>query len=146
MSTVVKRWTYDDLAAMPEDNVIGEVFAAPFDVVFSADNVCEPDILVISNQRSSIVTRKNVQGVPDFVIEILSEFNRKNDEVRKLAIYERFGVNEYWIIDPDANTIRVYRRQANALALVTELAAAAQDTATTPILPGLTIDLRKIMA
>ena len=84
--------------------------------------------------------------MPDFVIEILSEFNRKNDEVRKLAIYERFGVNEYWIIDPDANTIRVYRRQANALALVTELAAAAQDTATTPILPGLTIDLRKIMA
>jgi Uma2 family endonuclease len=184
MSTVAKRWTYDDLAAMPEDNVIreildgelfvspspftkhqrivrrliyeiehylrsnpiGELFAAPFDVVFSADNVCEPDLLVIRNERSSIVTKKNVQGAPDFVIEVLSEFNRKNDEVRKLEIYDRFGVDEYWIVDPEADTVRIYRRQGKRLALVTQLAAAAHDVATTPILPGFTIDLSEVMA
>jgi len=178
MSTVVKRWTYDDLAAMPEDNVIreifdgelfvspspftkhqrivrrllididqylrrnpiGEVFPAPLDVVFSDDNVCEPDILFISNERSSIVTRKNVQGAPDFVIEVLSEFNRKNDEVRKLAIYERFGVDEYWIVDPEADTVRVHRRKGKALVFVNE----PKDVLTTPILPGLTIDVASL--
>jgi Uma2 family endonuclease len=184
MSTVAKRWTYDDLAAMPEDNVIreildgelfvspspftkhqrivrrlvlaignyleahpiGEVFVAPLDVVFSADNVCEPDVLFISNERSSIVTRKNVQGAPDFVIEVLSEFNRKNDEVRKLEIYDRFGVDEYLIVDPEADTVRIYRRQGKRLAFVSELSAAANDVATTPLLPGLTIDLSEVMA
>jgi len=182
MSTVVKRWTYDDLAAMPEDNVIreildgelfvspspfvrhqrivgrlvfaignylekhriGEVFAAPLDTVFSIDNVCDPDVLFVSHKRSSIVTKKHIQGSPDFVIEVLSEFNRKNDEVRKLEIYQRFDVTEYWIVDPDANTIRVFRRDGRALPLVSELAASAGDVATTPILPGLTIDLTEL--
>lgn len=179
MSTVLKRWTYDDLLAMPEDNVIrevldgelfvsptpfirhqvikgrllfaiasyleqrpiGEVLMAPLDIVFAIDNVCSPDVLFISNERSSITTEKNIQGAPDFVIEVLSEFNRKNDEVRKLAIYERFDVTEYWIADPDHNTIRVFRRRGKALPLVSELAADAGDVATTPILPGLTINL-----
>jgi Uma2 family endonuclease len=182
MSTVAKRWTYDDLAAMPEDNVIreildgelfvapspvtkhqrivrrlmyeiehylrsnsiGEVFGSPFDVVFSVDNVCEPDILYISNERSSIVTRRNVQGALDFVIEVLSEFNRENDEVRKLQIYERFGVDEYWIVDPEVDTVRVYRRQRKRLALVSQLTA--RDAAATPLLPGLTLDLSEVMA
>ena len=182
MSTVVKRWTYEDLAAMPEENVIreildgelfvapspvprhqrivrrllvaidnyldehpiGEVFDAPLDTVFAIDNVCSPDILFISNERSSIITRKNVQGAPDFVIEVLSEFNRDNDEIRKKAIYGRFWVSEYWIADPEINTVRVYRRQNKKLALVSELAASAGDVVTTPILPGLTIELTKL--
>lgn len=179
MSTVVKRWTYDDLAAMPEDNVIreildgelfvapspvtkhqrvvgrlfyeiehylssnpiGEVFIAPLDTVFAIDNVCSPDVLFISNERSSIVTRKNIQGAPDFVVEVLSQFNRRNDEIRKRAIYERFGVDEYWIADPEANSVRIHRRQGKTLELVSALAAAASDVATTPILPGLEIAL-----
>jgi Uma2 family endonuclease len=182
MSTVVKRWTYDDLAAMPEDNVIreifdgelfvspspftrhqrivgrlhlaigryleehpiGEAFVAPLDTVFSSDNVCDPDVLFVSHERSSILTSKHVYGAPDFVIEVLSEFNAKNDKVRKLAIYERFGVTEYWIVDPDANTISVFRRDGKTLPLVRELAASAGDVATTPILPGLAINLTEL--
>jgi len=177
MSTVVKRWTYDDLAAMPEDNVIreildgelfvapspltrhqrivgrlhseidlylrgnpiGEVFVAPLDTVFSIDNVCSPDVFFVSNERSSIITRKNIQGAPDLVIEVLSEFNRRNDEVRKRAIYDRFGVDEYWIVDPERNTIHVHRRQNAAFVLVHELTA--NDVATTPILPGFAMAL-----
>ncbi|HEV2720656.1 MAG TPA: Uma2 family endonuclease [Thermoanaerobaculia bacterium] len=182
MSTVIKRWTYDDLAAMPEDNVIreifdgelfvspspftrhqrivgrlflaisnyveehpiGEVFVSPLDTVFSIDNVCDPDVLFVSHERSSIVTKKHLHGSPDFVVEVLSEFNRKNDEVRKLAIYERFDVTEYWIVDPEKNTIRVFRRNGKALPLVNELAASAGDVATTPIFPGLTIELTEL--
>jgi Uma2 family endonuclease len=182
MSTVVKRWTYDDLAAMPEDNVIreildgelfvapspvtkhqrivrrllvaianyleehpiGEAFIAPYDTVFSMDNVCSPDVLFVSNERSSIITKKNIQGAPDFVIEVLSEFNRRNDEIRKRAIYERFGVDEYWIVDPEIDTVRVHRREGEALVRVNELAASANDVATTPFFPGLTIDLPEL--
>jgi Uma2 family endonuclease len=182
MSTVVKRWTYDDLAAMPEDNVIreildgelfvaaspvtrhqrivgrlfseiarylssnpiGEVFIAPLDTVFSTDNVCSPDVFFVSNERASIITRKNIQGAPDFVIEVLSELNRRNDEVRKRAIYDRFGVDEYWIVDPEVNTVRIFRRQEKLLVLVHELAAARNDVATPLILPGLAIDLAEL--
>lgn len=179
MSTVLKKWTYDDLTSMPEDNVrreiidgelivsaspvtkhqrisrrlllaignyleanpIGEVFDAPFDTVFSSDNVCSPDLLYISNDRASIVTAKNVQGAPDLVIEILSESTWRNDEIRKRGIYERFGVNEYWIVDPEIDTIRIHRREGRGFLLVAELHAASEDVATTPLLPGLTISL-----
>ena len=182
MSTVVKRWTYDDLLAMPEDTAIreifdgklfvspspflrhqrivgrlyaaifnyleehpiGEVFVAPLDTVFSLDNVCDPDVFFVSHERSSILTNKHVHGSPDFVIEVLSEFNAKNEKVRKLAIYERFDVTEYWIVDPEANTIRVFRRDGKALPLVSELAASAGDVAVTAMFPGLTVDLAEL--
>jgi Uma2 family endonuclease len=64
--------------------------------------------------------------------------------VRKLAIYERFGVTEYWIADPNANTIRVFRRDGDALPLVSELAASAGDVAMTTMFPGLTIGLAEL--
>ena len=87
-------------------NPIGELFVAPCDVLLSDTNIVEPDLLIVLSENKHIITTKNIEGVPDFIIEILSPFNRVMDIRRKKALYEQFGVKEYWIIDLELETIQ----------------------------------------
>ena len=126
-------------------NPIGRLFYAPFDVVFSKFDVVEPDLLYLSNERvSDALTPLHVHGVPELVIEIGSPGTRKRDETIKRRLYERAGVEEYWVVDPEIDTIRVYRREADGFARVVELSAEAGDVLTTPLLPGLEIPLSRV--
>ncbi len=86
---------------------LGEVRYAPLDVVLSEENVLQPDILFISKERFNIITDKNVQGAPDLVIEILSSTTAEKDKGLKQKLYAKFGVREYWLVDPDKETIEV---------------------------------------
>ncbi|MEA2601740.1 MAG: hypothetical protein QOF89_2732 [Acidobacteriota bacterium] len=123
---------------------LGWVLPAPTDVVLSPYDVVQPDLFFISIERLGIVTEENVQGAPDLVIEIFSKKTRQQDEGSKREIYERYGVREYWMLDPDRNSVRVYRRIGNRLRLVAELSAAAGDVLKTPLLPGLELKLSEI--
>jgi Uma2 family endonuclease len=124
---------------------IGRVFAAPFDVIFSEFDVVEPDLLYISRQRlEQIETSPWVKGAPDLVVEIASPSTRKRDETIKRRLYERFGVAEYWVIDPELDTLKVYRRTNDRYERVTELAIERHDVLTTPRLPDLDLPLMKI--
>ena len=126
-------------------NPIGRLFYAPFDVVFSKFDVVEPDLLYLSNERASdALTPLHVHGVPELVIEIGSPGTRKRDETIKRRLYERTGVEEYWVVDPEIDTIRVYRREADGFARVVELSAEAGDVLTTPLLPGLDVPLSRV--
>jgi Uma2 family endonuclease len=125
-------------------NPLGHVFAAPFDVVLSNEDVVEPDLLYISHERAGILNEQNARGTPDLVIEILSEGTRRIDETRKLKLYERTGVREYWMLDPVRETARVYRRDGDRLVLAQELSAVARDLLETPLLPGLEIPLGEV--
>ena len=122
----------------------GEVFAAPFDVVFSDVDVVEPDLIYVSLERLHILTSQHARGAPDLAVEILSPGTRKTDEVKKRQLYERFGVGEYWVIDPELNTIKVYRRVQDAFARVAELSAEHADMLTTPLLPGFSVTLAEV--
>ncbi len=93
----------------------GEVYVAPLDVVFDRHNVLEPDVLFVRTERLSVITDKNVGGPPDLVVEVLSESTREVDLGRKLRTYSRFGVPEYWVVDPDANTVQIFQRENGAL-------------------------------
>jgi Uma2 family endonuclease len=95
------------LARQVEERNLGEIFVAPYDVILSDDNIVQPDILFIAGGRVGLVGELNLQGVPDLVIEILSAGSRKKDLETKKKIYARFGVGEYWVVDPDAETIAV---------------------------------------
>ncbi len=85
-------------------NQLGELLHAPIDVLFSEEDAVIPDIIFIEKAQSSIIHEKNIQGTPTLIIEILSE-NKKRDFVKKKRIYEKYGVTEYWIIDPNQHTI-----------------------------------------
>lgn len=124
---------------------VGQVFLAPFDVVFTQFDVVEPDLLYMSNARAeAILTDLNVQGVPELVIEIASPGTRRRDATLKRALYERTGVSEYWIVEPKGDKVRVYRRDGATFAPPVEFAREAGDVLTTPLLPGLDLPLARI--
>ncbi|HEX9981694.1 MAG TPA: Uma2 family endonuclease [Thermoanaerobaculia bacterium] len=134
------------IGAYLEEHPIGSVYFAPFDVVLSEHDVVQPDLLFISNEREQIITHKNVSGAPDLAVEILSESSRKTDEITKRKRYERFGVSEYWVMDPVLETVKVYRREGDRFARMAELSTEEGAALTSPLFPGLRINLTKVFA
>ncbi|MFC5470210.1 Uma2 family endonuclease [Cohnella suwonensis] len=78
----------------------GKILLAPMDVHFDKDNILQPDILFIRKENKEIIRDGYVYGVPDLVVEILSDITARNDKTIKKATYERFGVPEYWLVEP----------------------------------------------
>lgn len=86
----------------------GTVFVAPLDVKFSDNNVVEPDVFVVSVDQYAQVHDRRVDGAPAFVIEIVSPSSVKTDRQRKAALYMEYGVQEYWVVEPDQQRILVH--------------------------------------
>jgi len=93
-----------------------------------------------------VVNEKHATAAPDLVVEILSPGTRRRDKGRKRAVYEREGVSEYWIVDPEARSITVLRRPGadGGLTDVTVLNLAKDEMLASPLFPGLTIPLRGV--
>jgi Uma2 family endonuclease len=128
-----------------EDHPIGQVFLAPYDVVFSDFDIVEPDLLYLSNERAAqVLTRLHARGVPELVVEIGSPGTRKRDETIKRRLYERSGVAEFWFVDPEIDVVRVRRREGDGFARPIELSREAVDVLTTSLLPGLELPLARI--
>lgn len=128
-----------------EDHPIGRLFAAPLDVVLSEFDVVEPDILYLSHERATeVLTAQHLRGAPELVVEIGSRGTRKRDETIKRRLYERKGISEYWFVDPELQVVRVYRREGPGFARPVELSREAGDLLTTPLLPGLTLQLDRV--
>jgi Uma2 family endonuclease len=86
-----------------------KIAVAPFDIYLDETmNAVQPDIVVILKDNTGTLNlRGHFHGVPDIVAEILSPHNREHDLVRKKELYRRFGVKEYWIIDPESKKVTV---------------------------------------
>lgn len=79
----------------------GEFFVAAYDVYLDeTSNAVQPDLVFVLQENSSIIKEDCIHGVPDLLVEILSPGNKKHDLETKKVVYEKFGVKEYWIIDP----------------------------------------------
>lgn len=91
------------------------VFPAPFDVLLSKTplTILQPDIMIVCDKSKLDGARCN--GAPDFVIEIVSPSNAADDYVRKLYYYQKYGVREYWIVDPKRRIITVNYFEGNLL-------------------------------
>jgi Uma2 family endonuclease len=123
----------------------GKVFLSPLDVIFTKWDVVEPDLLFIAMDQVDILTEKNVQGPPALVIEIASPGTRKRDEGIKLRLFDRGGVQEYWLVDPESNRVKVWRRQPDgSFTRVADLSH--EDQLTTALMPELTIPLMQLFA
>lgn len=120
--------------------LLGEVFNAPIDVILSDSDIVQPDLIFIVSQRKAIITDKNIQGAPDLVIEILSPSTAAIDRGRKLELYERAGVREYWIADPAAQIIEIHEFASPRRTRV----YAGTQSFDSALLPGLSIRLPDI--
>ncbi|MEG0297921.1 MAG: Uma2 family endonuclease [Clostridium sp.] len=111
---LIMELSYQINAYIKSNNGSCEVYPAPFDVVLVSENesantsrnVVQPDISVICDKNK--LTDKGCTGAPNMIIEVVSVFNPQNDYVKKLALYQKYGVQEYWIVNPMKKNILVY--------------------------------------
>jgi Uma2 family endonuclease len=125
------------------ENPIGNVWPGP-GVIFSDFSGVIPDVIYISNERQKeIATGARVSGAPDLIIEILSPGaeNERRDRHAKRQLYRKYGVKEYWIVDPAKLAIQIYR--SSKLKLVATLGL--RDKITTPLLPGFSCTVREML-
>ena len=98
----------------------------------------------VFKRLEQIETSPWVKGAPDLVVEIGSPSTRRRDETIKRRLYERFGVGEYWVVDPELETIKVYRRTGDRYERVAELFLEHDDRLTSPLFPDLELALSEI--
>ncbi|MDI6893276.1 MAG: Uma2 family endonuclease [Bacillota bacterium] len=125
-----------------EGRQLGEVYDAPTDVVLSEHNVVQPDIFYISRERLGIIKEANIQGAPDLVVEILSPNSLEWDRVTKRHLYAKYGVREFWLVDPDGRTIEVAVLRGGELATLQVYPMGT--TLASPLLRGLQVPLDQV--
>lgn len=125
-----------------KEHTSGIVLNAPIDVYFSPTETYQPDIIFISQDRMSIIEPKRINGAPDLIIEILSPATAYYDLRHKFRVYERYGVKEYWIVDPEESSIEVFVREGEKFSLGQRLEHRGQ--VTSRLLPGLALPLESI--
>ena len=126
------------LEAMP----IGTVLCAPMDCVLTMFDIVEPDLLVVLDDQKTIITKKNIRGMPA---------HRGRNPVREYAqqLMKRGNAHsmsapardEYWIVDGDLNRLTVYRRGVKQFERPSTHSAAEGNVLTTPLLPGFSLAL-----
>jgi Uma2 family endonuclease len=116
---------------------LGTLLYAPIDIRFSADNVLIPDIVFIAQARDDIIGEKVIEGPPDLVVEILSPGTRQRDLKTKRALYARFGVAEYWLVDPEVRTVTMLNLVDDSYETIP---SAENGTIHSHVLPGLAVD------
>ena len=125
-------------------NLIGEIFSTP-GVIFDEFNSVIPDLIFISYERKAeIASGGHVMGAPELMIEIVSpgKENSRRDRIVKRQTYAKFGVREYWVVDPQSRSIEVYRLQEQSLELVAKLTDG--DHLISSVLPGFTCEVSSI--
>ena len=121
----------------------GFAVSSPIDVVFSEYDVVQPDVVFFGPARAHLVDLHTaIRHMPDLCVEILSPSTEATDRGRKLQLFARYGVPEYWIVDPVNECIEVHRLEAGTYVLVQR--AAGDDEVRSPVLPGAALRARSI--
>lgn len=119
-----------------KQNSIGEVVPTP-GVIFDQHNSVIPDLVFLTNRQvEGVGDGPHIHEAPELAVEIVSpgRENARRDRVVKLQIYSKFSVKEYWVADPEARALEIYRLAEGALTLAATLTG--EDEITSPILPG----------
>jgi len=123
---------------------LGEVFFAPTDVKLGEDTVYQPDLVVVLGEAGGRIRATHVEGAPDVVVEVLSAATAKVDLWDKRQDYERAGVGEYWVVDPETATVEVYVLEGGAFRLYGRAQGAG--TVRSRAVPDLVVDVGALLA
>lgn len=141
----VLRNLFSALHGFVQPRRLGEVFFAPVDVLMSDHDVVEPDLLYVRRERQAILEERFVRGTPDLAVEVISPGSRRLDTVVKRRAYARFGIGEYWLIDPVAETVEVFRGAGEWPEPAIRLSrASGPQELVSPLFPGLVLTLYQI--
>lgn len=125
------------------EHAIGLVAAAPLDVVLATGQTLQPDLLYIADDNPGEIVDGRFHGAPDLVVEIVSPTSRSRDSIVKPMRYARFGVREFWLIDPDHRSISAYDLDDD---LFTERLADADGLLSSGVMVGLRVDPEALFA
>jgi len=117
----------------------GEVVPGPLDVHLADDTVVQPDVLYVSPDRADRIGEQEINGAPDLVMEVVSPSTSHRDVFDKKRLYEKHGVREYWIVDPDSATVEVHALTDESYTL--HQRCVETGTAASALLDGFAIDL-----
>ncbi len=131
-----------ELCSFLDESETGELYNAPFDVILDDTTVVQPDLLVVLPNRKSRIVPEGLRGAPNLVVEILSPSNPSHDTVLKRRLYEKFGVEEYWLVDPEAESVQVLKARQSQFENVAVYGRG--DTLESPLLQDLRIDLSRV--
>ena len=124
------------------DSGRGRVYFAPLDIRLAETTIVQPDLVIILSNRP-VLTAARVEGAPSLAVEIISPSTSAYDRVTKRNLYARHGVPEYWLVNPDAETVTIFsdphdgRYQAEQTTI---------DVAVSATIPGLSADLKALFA
>jgi Uma2 family endonuclease len=121
----------------------GKAQPGPRDVVFTDTTVLEPDVLFVSAEHLDRSEERYVRGAPDLVVEVSSPSTHRTDQTRKLEVYQRYGVPEYWFVDLDGDRILVHRLEGARYAGPRVFGRG--EALTSPLLPGLSIPIDDVL-
>lgn len=127
------------LATFIKKNNLGQVFVAPLDVCFDEENIYQPDVLFICKENQKIIGKAMIEGAPDLVMEVLSPSTAYYDLRTKFRLYEKSGVREYWIVDPERQSVEVYTGKNGKFFLQSEVEGAGE--ALSEIISGFSVQL-----
>jgi Uma2 family endonuclease len=107
----------DCLKSWVHQHRLGDTAVAPVDMVLTTRRAMQPDVVFISNERLGII-KERIMGAADLVAEVISPGSRRRDRIDKRDLYEQHGVQEYWLIDPEARTVEVLFLESGTYRLV----------------------------
>ncbi len=113
---VVDRF-HDSLKAWVRQHHLGKTAVAPLDMVLATSRATQPDVLFVTTERLGII-KDRLRGAADLVAEVISPESRRRDRIDKRDLYEQHGVKEYWLIDPEAETVEVLHLESGAYKLI----------------------------
>ncbi|MFC0211684.1 Uma2 family endonuclease [Paenibacillus chartarius] len=94
------------------------IFHAPLDLILSPTDMRQPDVMIVHRSRQHILTNRGIEGPPDVIAEILSPGSKRRDRLSKAATYAKYGVEEYWIVDPDGESLEQYMLRGSVYELI----------------------------
>jgi Uma2 family endonuclease len=120
---------------------LGKVVLGPIDMVLSPHRVTQPDVVFIAQDRLAIIARA-INGPVDLAAEVVSLGNRNRDRIEKRDLYEQYGVKEYWLVDPEAQTVEVLHLENGRYQLL--MRCIPGQTARSKLLPGFEIAVQPL--